>query len=63
MEVSCQLQHPGRFTPDTRSTRVERDNVVRTAARHGLGGPEIELLQGRDFRTCPDWSWGAPSPL
>ena len=44
MEVSCQLQHPGRFTPDTRSTRVERDNVVRIAVRHGLGGPEIELL-------------------
>jgi len=44
MEVSCQLKHPGRFTPDTRSTRVGRDNVVCIAARYGLGGPEIELL-------------------
>jgi len=43
MEVSCQLQHPGRFTPDTRSTRVGWDNAVRIAASHGLGGPEIEL--------------------
>jgi hypothetical protein len=40
-----------------------RDKSVRIATRYGLDGPVIEFLGGEIFCTCPDRSWGQPSPL
>ena len=41
----------------------ERERAVAIATRYGLDGPEIESRWRRDFPTCPDLPWGAPSLL
>jgi hypothetical protein len=38
-------------------------SVVGIATGYGLNGPGIESRWVRDFRTCPDRPWGAPSLL
>jgi hypothetical protein len=40
-----------------------QDSVVSTVTRYGLDSPRIASHQRRDFRTCPDRSWGRPSLL
>ena len=35
-------------------------SIVGIATYYGLDGPGIESRCGRDFRTCPDRSWGPP---
>ena len=66
-----------RFTPDIpdspQGLSVFRDSCISArgpgssvgiATGYGLDGPEIESRwEGEIFRTCPDRSWGPPSPL
>jgi len=41
-----------------------RNSVDGVATRYVLDGPGIECQGGCEiFRTCPDRSWGPPSPL
>jgi hypothetical protein len=40
-----------------------RDSVVGIATRYELDGLGIESRWGEIFSTCPDRSWGLPSPL
>jgi len=40
-----------------------QDDVVGTATRYGLEGPEIESRWREIFRTYPDRRWGPPNLL